>query len=287
MTTPPAAPNSYRMTDGESVYQMVRPWQKPSPLGNVGVISQVAVDSRGHVFVLQRTAPHVLVYDRDGNLERTFDHPQLPTGHGIFIDRNDRLYVVSYDAHQVLVFDRDFQLVLELGRFNTPAWGAPFSHPTDVAVASDGDIYVSDGYGNAFVHRFDKTGRHLSTWGGVGRGPGQFSTPHGVWVLADERVAVCDRDNERIQIFDREGRFLEEWGNVLRPMDIWSDGRSIFVTEQSPRLARLDMNGRVQARLRTFGVYPHGISGDAEGNLFIAEQGPTHCVSKYQRVGAV
>ncbi len=285
MTTQ-APPRTFRMTDGQSMYQMVRPWQQPSELGAVGTISQLAVDSRGHVAVLQRTAPHVLVYRRDGTLERTFDDPRLTTGHGICFDRYDNVYLVSYDAHQILVFDKDFQPLMELGTFNTPTWGAPFSHPTDVAVASDGEIYVSDGYGNAFVHRFAKDGRHLSTWGGVGDGPGQFSTPHGVWVLADERVAVCDRDNERIQVFDREGVFLEEWRHVLRPMDIWSNGRDIFVTEQSPRISRLDMNGKVQARFRTFGVYPHGVSGDAEGNLFVAEQGPMHCVTKYQRIGA-
>lgn len=275
---------SFCMTDGNVRYEMIRPWQRASPEGAVGMISQLAVDSREYVFVLQRTQPHILVFRHDGILERTFNDPRLTTGHGIFIDRQDRLYVVSFDAHQVLVFNRDFELEFELGTFNEPQWGAPFNHPTDVAVAADGEIYVSDGYGNACVHRFSANGRHLSTWGSVGSGPGRFSTPHGIWVLADDRVAVCDRDNDRIQLFDREGRYLSEWRDLLRPMDIWSNGHEIFVTEQAPRIARLNFDGQVLGRFRTFGVYPHGLWGDAKGNLFVAEQGPVHHVTKYQRM---
>lgn len=280
-----AAP-TFHMTDGKSNYRMIRPWQKPSAEGSIGVISQLAVDSHGRVFVLQRTSPHLLVFRPDGTLERAFDHPRLITGHGIVIDSQDRIFTVSYDAHQVLVFDRDFELVMELGTFNEPRWGAPFNHPTDVAVAPDGEIYVSDGYGNAMVHRFSSSGHLISSWGEVGRGPGQFSTPHGIWVLSDGRVAVCDRDNDRIQLFDREGRYLGEWRDILRPMDIWASRDNVFITEQAPRMTRLDLNGKVQGRFRTFGVYPHGLSGDDEGNLFVAEQGSTHCVTKYERVGA-
>jgi DNA-binding beta-propeller fold protein YncE len=282
----PDAALIFQMTDGRSKYRMIRPWQKPSDEGSIGVISQLAVDSRGRVFVLQRNSPHLLVFGRDGTLERTFDHPRLTTGHGIVIDNQDRIFAVSYDAHQVLVFDRDFELVMELGTFNEPCWGAPFNHPTDVAVAPDGEIYVSDGYGNARVHRFSSSGNLISSWGEVGRGPGQFSTPHGISVLSDSRVAVCDRDNDRIQLFDREGRFVDEWRDILRPMDIWASGDNVFITEQAPRITRLDLNGKVQGRFRTFGVYPHGLSGDAEGNLFVAEQGSSHCVTKYERVGA-
>ncbi|SCX44686.1 NHL repeat-containing protein [Variovorax sp. EL159] len=274
------------MTDGKSNYRMVRPWQKPSPRGAVGVISQLALDSRGRVFVLQRTAPQLLIYRADGELDEVYENPRLTSGHGLFIDAADNVYLVSYDAHQVLALDASLKLRFELGGFNTPRWGAPFNHPTDVAVAPDGEIYVSDGYGNACVHRFSAGGEHLGTWGGVGQGLGEFSTPHGVWVLADNRVAVCDRDNDRVQLFDREGRFLAQWTGLLRPMDIWSDGCDVFVTEQAPRVTRLDMSGAVRGRFRSFGVYGHGLWGAADGSLFVAEQGHgLHCVTKYERIG--
>lgn len=281
----PTSKHVFRMTDGKSSYQMIRPWQKDTQQARIESISQLAVDSSGRVFVLQRSAPHVLIYSATGDLECAFNDPRITSGHGLFIDMEDRLFVVSYDSHQVLVFDRELQPLFALGTLDSPSWNAPFNHPTDVAVAMDGEIYVSDGYGNACVHRFSATGAHLSTWGSVGDGPGQFSTPHGIWVLEDNRVAVCDRDNDRIQVFNREGHFLEPWTNLVRPMDIWSDGTDVFVVEQTPRISRLDMNGVVQGRFRTFGVYPHGIWGAADGSLFVAEQGPTHCVTKYARTG--
>lgn len=274
------------MTDGASNYRMVRPWQKPSPRGDVGVISQLALDSRGRVFVLQRTAPQLLIYRPDGQLDEVYENPRLTSGHGLFIDAADNVYLVSYDAHQVLALDPSLKPRFELGGFNAPRWGAPFNHPTDVAVAPDGEIYVSDGYGNACVHRFSARGEHLGTWGGVGQGPGEFSTPHGVWVLSDNRVAVCDRDNDRVQLFDREGAYLTQWTGLLRPMDIWSNGADVFVTEQAPRVSRLDLSGTVRGRFRTFGVYGHGLWGGTDGSLYVAEQGHgMHCVTKYERIG--
>ncbi|QRF55595.1 6-bladed beta-propeller [Variovorax paradoxus] len=285
---PPNEAPDFFMTDGQSDYRMVRPWQKPSPRGNVGVISQLALDSRGRVFVLQRSSPQLLIYGPDGELDTIYENPRLTSGHGLFIDGADNVYLVSYDAHQMLALDAALETRFELGHFNAPRWGAPFNHPTDVAVAPDGEIYVSDGYGNACVHRFSAEGRHLQTWGGVGQGPGEFSTPHGVWVLADDRVAVCDRDNDRIQLFDREGRYLTQWTGLLRPMDIWSNGSEVFVTEQAPRVSRLDLSGAVLGRFRTFGVYGHGLWGAADGSLFVAEQGHgMHCVTKYERIGPV
>ena len=99
---PPNEAPDFFMTDGQSDYRMVRPWQKPSPRGNVGVISQLALDSRGRVFVLQRSAPQLLIYGPDGELDTVYENPKLTSGHGLFIDGADNVYLVSYDAHQVL-----------------------------------------------------------------------------------------------------------------------------------------------------------------------------------------
>jgi len=277
MTTPP----DFFMTDGAARYRMIRPWHRDTPQARLRNLSQLAVDSRGRVFVLQREAPHVMIFAASGELESTFDDPRLTSGHGIFIDAHDQVYLVSYDAHQVLAFDADLRLRFALGEFNTPHWQAPFNHPTDVAVAPDGELYVTDGYGNACVHRFSAQGEHLQTWGTVGDGPGEFATPHGAWVLPDNRVAVCDRENDRVQIFDREGGYLTQWRHFVRPMDIWCDGTHVFVADQAPRITRLNLEGQIVGRMRTFGVYPHGLWGDAQGSLYVAEQGPTMCVTKY------
>ncbi|PRF59629.1 hypothetical protein C6Q28_15905 [Burkholderia multivorans] len=226
------------------------------------------------------------VFSPDGRLERVFTHPLLTSGHGMYITAQDDLFVVTYDAHQVLHFDPNQELVKALGTFNEPHWEAPFNHPTDVAVGAEGDIYVADGYGNAQVHRFASDGSYLNGWGTPGISAGEFSTPHAIWVLPDERVLVVDRDNDRIQVFDRNGAVLDEWRGLVRPMDIWADpeGQRIYVTEQAPRITCLDSAGVVIGRARTFGIYPHGIWGAPDGSLYVAEQGYPHQIVKYERI---
>ena len=102
------------------------------------------------------------------------------------------------DEHEVLKLSPDGRIVLTLGQRGGPL-RAPFNHPADIAIAPNGDIYVADGYGNSSVHRFSAEGKHLMTWGGPGKGRGQFTTPHGIWVDARDRVFVADRENDRVQ----------------------------------------------------------------------------------------
>src|SRR5439155_15039166 len=100
--------------------------------------------------------------------------------------------------------------------------GPPFNRPTNLAVAPSGDVYVSDGYGNCRVHRYAADGKLIGSWGEPGSGPGQFILPHSVWVAADGRVLVADRENDRIQVFSPSGEYLTEWG-ALRPTDVCTD----------------------------------------------------------------
>jgi sugar lactone lactonase YvrE len=104
--------------------------------------------------------------------------------------------------------------------------------------------------------------------------------------MPDSRVLCCDRDNDRIQVFDRDGRWLANWHGLVRPMALWAppDGRHVYVTEQAPRITRLDSQGRVLGRGRAFGIYAHGLAGDAEGNLFVAEQGARSLIACYRRL---
>lgn len=286
-TAPTAGAAPFVVTDGAHRYEVVRPWQRPGADGSdIGALSQLALDRRDRVFVLQRSAPHLRIYAADGTLERTFDHPLLTSGHGLFIDAHDQVWITTYDAHQLLVFDAGLNLVRTLGGFNQPNWQAPFNHPTDVFVTPAGEAWVSDGYGNARIHHFAADGRLLQSWGQPGTGPGEFSTPHAIWVLPDGRVLCADRDNDRIQVFDPQGRWLASWTGFVRPMDLWAtpDGRDIYVTEQAPRITRLDGNGRIAGRARAFGMYAHGIWGASDGSLFVAEQGATSQVAQYRRL---
>jgi hypothetical protein len=270
------------VTDGRRQYRVHRPWARLPNGREFGRISQIAVARDGRVVVVQRDAPAVLLFAPDGELDNTWHHRKLDSVHGVAAAPDGSLLITSFDLHQVLRFDLDGHLLQELGTESGPRWDEPFNHPTDVAVdPRNGDLVVSDGYGNARLHRFDREGRLLHSWGEPGSDVGQFACPHGVWVMHDGRVVAVDRDNDRLQIFAGDGTFIEQWRGLCRPMDIWSDGETIFVSDQTPSVVALDTAGRVVGRARAFSVYPHGLWGDAEGNIFVAEQLPSG-VAKYE-----
>jgi streptogramin lyase len=182
----------------------------------------------------------------------------------------------------------------------------PFNGPTNAAPGPDGDIFVSDGYRNARVHRFDSSGELRHSWGRPGTGPGEFHTPHSIWIHVDGRVFVADRDNERIQIFDDDGTYLTSWTDVQRPQDIFIDEAGlVFIGELSwqpgdyshrrgriptflpSRMSVFDPNGRLLLRWGGADptepghfIAPHGIWVDDEGSLYVAEVTDTVAVRK-------
>ncbi|MCC7274914.1 MAG: hypothetical protein IT561_19770 [Alphaproteobacteria bacterium] len=191
------------------------------------------------------------------------------------ITPDDRVLLVDRDGHQVIACDTAGRELFRIGERHRPRQGAPFNHPTDIAVAPDGDLYVSDGYGNTMVHRFAADGTHLDSWGRPGHGPGAFTTPHGIWVTADGRVLVGDRENDRIQVFTGDGGFLAAWDGVYRPMDIFGDASGrIYATDHVPALVCWHDDGRFVGRCRPVWNGAHGMWGDPAGNLYFAEQQP-------------
>jgi sugar lactone lactonase YvrE len=140
------------------------------------------------VYVFQRAEPPVLAFAPSGALRGGLAEGRIADAHGIAITPDDRLLLVDRDAHQVLILTTDGEILATLGERHRPRPGAPFNHPTDAAVADDGESYVADGYGNSMVHRFSADGRHLQSFGGPGTGPGEFTTPHAVWVDRSNRV---------------------------------------------------------------------------------------------------
>jgi DNA-binding beta-propeller fold protein YncE len=258
---------------GERIYRVVRPFGTLPPTIRFGTISKCAVDSLGHLHVCQRSDPPVIVFDADGGFVRAFGQGQIADSHGVAIMNDDRVLVVDRDSHQVLCFDPQGNLLFAIGERGRPRFQGPFNHPTDAAQAPNGDIYVSDGYGNTMVHRFSGDGHLKRSWGGPGSGPGQFTTPHGIKVLADGRVLVGDRENNRVQIFDADGVYLDEWCGFYHPMDIYVDaGRDlVYVSDQVPRVTALTINGRVVGACKPVFIGGHGMSGDRTGNLYFVE----------------
>jgi peptidylglycine monooxygenase len=260
-----------------------RRWRVERPWGDLpeGLVTAVAVDSRGHVYValradplLDAASPRIVVLDPDGRRIAAWGADLIAEPHLIAIDHLDRVLIVDRDAHQVVIADHEGRRLGALGGRHHP--GNPFNHPSDVAVAADGDIYVTDGYAGHHVHRFSADGRLLASWGELGDGPGQFLTPHAVWVMRDGRVVVVDRDNNRLQVFTAEGRHLATWTGYFKPMDIWGDADDrLYVSDQIPTLTCLVPDGTRLGRCRPVLNGAHGIWGDPGGRLYLAELAPS------------
>jgi peptidylglycine monooxygenase len=257
-------------------YRVDRFWGRFPEGDPHGLVSTVAVARDGSVLVARRNAPAVAVLGADGTWHGTWGDRGVADPHGITVDAANRVLLVDRDAHQVLVRGVGGEPIAELGERHHPRDQAPFNHPTSAAAAPDGEIYVADGYGNSLVHRFAADGTHLATWGEPGRGPGQFSTPHAVRVDSRDRVLVVDRENDRVQVFDRDGRYLQSWDGFNRPMDL-CEGQDGFyyVTDQTPRLSRVDADGGLRGRCRPVWNVPHGIAAGPGGVFYLTEMNPS------------
>ncbi len=270
---------------GDRRYAVRRKWARLPPGSAFGFISDLMVDRAGRVHVAQRGSDQpIVVFERDGSYAGAWGEGTIGEPHYVTRAADDTVLVADRDCHQILRFDADGTLVQSLGRRHFPSLGAPFNHPTSAAVTDDGEIYVADGYGNSNVHRFAADGSLLKTWGRPGRNPGQFTTPHAIWVDRFDKVLVADRENNRVQVFDREGRFIAAWGDFYHPMKIWIDDRDlVFVTDQIPRITLLSPDGDLVGRCRGAINGAHGIGGDDEGNIFLAELPPQE-ITKLERL---
>ena len=287
--------------EGKYRYEYAPNWAGLTDGYHEGWIPGVAVDSQDRVFIYSRSEKPLNVYDSEGNHLATWGEGVLQpkAAHGIFIDGDDNVFVTDATDHAVYKFDPAGELQLTLGTPGRPGEGGPFNRPTDIAVASTGDIIVSDGYGNHHVHRYTADGEHLLTWGGEGGGPGQFRISHSVRIDREDRIWTCDRENRRIQIFDLEGNFLDEWTGLLRPNNIYldEDDEVIYIAELGRRLSIFDIATREliaswgggAGPSETPGEFlggPHGIWKDSKGDLYAGEVelGTEGRMHKYVRV---
>jgi DNA-binding beta-propeller fold protein YncE len=254
-------------------YEVLRNWA-PAPEGAPnGRISTLAVDSEGQLYALRRGVdPPVLIYSPAGAYLRALGEGEVFDAHGIAIDAADRVFVVDRDAHEVICFSKDGDILFRLGTRHRPHWAEPFNHPTDVAVAQDGEIYISDGYGNGRVHAFTPDGALRLSFGAIGHRAGEFMTPHALLIDRQNRVVVVDRENNRIQRFDRDGEFLHEIRGLCRPMDVFErDDGILLATDLVPSVGAFTEDGARAGRGRPSLTGAHGITGDRAGTLYLAE----------------
>ena len=247
-----------------------------------GWVPAVAVDSQDRVYVYSRSEHPMVVFDRDGNFIDSWGDDILKDTHGIFIDADDNIYCTEREPHVIRKFTADGELLMTLGTPDVPgAEGEPFNLPTDFALGPDGEMYISDGYGNARVHKYSPDGELIKSWGQPGTGPGEFDLPHCVRVDPRNRLMVADRENNRIQFFTLDGAYIEEWGDLLQPDTIYIDEDDlVYIAELGQRISIMTLDGEVISQWGSergstvpgeFMACPHGIWLDSHGDIYVGE----------------
>ncbi|MFC1937957.1 hypothetical protein ACFLWY_05325, partial [Chloroflexota bacterium] len=266
------------------------------------------------IYVLSRSPHPMQVYDSDGNFITAWD--DSIRGHGCSIGADDCFYLATgpddpENPHIIRKYSLDGKLLMTLGsgqpsdsgfrKIGKAAFesarsitrpGGPFNRTTDVATSPNtGEIYVADGYGNCQVHKFSPEGELLLSWGEPGYEKGQFRIVHGIWIDKNDRVYICDRENDRIQVFDSQGKYITQWLGLSRPGSIFIDAEgSVYIIEFDARVSIFSTDGELLARMgsgwvyllgleneeeenRELFVHPHAAVVDKKGDLYISEVG--------------
>jgi DNA-binding beta-propeller fold protein YncE len=286
---------------GKYTYSVIQDWAKLPPGETFAMVSAVATDAQDRVYAFQRKDPPIAVFDREGKFLTSWGNGAFLFAHGIFI-ANDTVYLTDRDSSVCLMYTLDGKPIQMLGRHSVhsdtgcekpgdlvPRAAGPFNYPSELVPAPSGDLYVSDGYRNARVHRFTWDGQLKKSWGEPGKtAPGQFHLPHSL-IVAHEKVYVCDRENHRIQVFDLDGKFLELWSDIQRPMDISVDRDGMLVVSEgnvnnsSARISILDTAGKVLSRFDCRGP-GHGSWVDSHGDIYVGLNNPGG-IDKFVRQG--
>ncbi len=300
-------------------YEPVAGWAKIPHGVWLREATSVAVDSNDLVYVFNRGNFPIIVFDSDGNVVDKWgnDDPEgavriisdpygnkiqfwdtwFNRAHGIACDQDDNLWLVDDVGNQIFKYTRSGELLMTIGsgEASPRQSGEMFNRPTDVAISPvNGDIFISDGYGNSRVHRLDAKGNHIMSWGEPGTDDGKFNLPHNIAMLDDDLVIVCDRESHRVQVFTVDGEFVRQW-QVHKACAVHVQGKganaTVYVGEQGPapvqrgvanignRVSIYDWQGNMLDRFGNphFGqepdqfLWPHGIAVDSRGDVYIAE----------------
>ncbi len=288
-------------------YDVVDNWAKLPPGWTFKECAAVGVDSKDNVYVFNRGAHPMIVFDKNGKFLRSWGEGVYPRAHGITMGPDDTMFCTDDGDHTVRKCTLDGRVLLTLGTSGKPApfmSGKPFNRCTHVAIdPRNGDFYVTDGYGNARVHKYSPAGKLLFSWGESGTEPGQFNIVHNVGTDKDGWVYVADRENQRVQVFDANGKYETQWVNMARPCGLYVDQAKDLVyigelgvgigsnkdgTGLGPRVSVYDTSGNVLARLGDKGpgegpgqfIAPHGVCIDSRGDIYVAEVSWTDTGSK-------
>ena len=235
---------------------------------------------------------HVVNFvDRNGRLIESWEqHNKLfVRPHRILVNPHDpdrHIWLVDDGAQSIYKFTRDGKLVMTLGEFRVAGNDEKhFNRPTDIVWLADGTFFISDGYNNTRVVKFDRNGKFLMQWGMDGKDqpnetrPYYFDTVHAIAIDKQNRIYVSDREHSRLQIFDQNGKFLDVWPNVPRSYSLlMTEDQFLWsASGQTQKFTKYDLNGKLLSSWGTFGTMPgafwgvHQFHVDSENNLYTAD----------------
>jgi DNA-binding beta-propeller fold protein YncE len=259
---------------------------------NFGETTGVDIDRQGNVWVANRGRWPVMEFDKSGKMLQAWPHDAVVvtegTGkgtHGLKVDVNGNIWLGDVDGSINFKFSPEGRLLMTLGnRQGSPNGNASktgFNRPTNFWPLANGNMLISDGYGNSRVTEFTNDGRYVRQFGTPGKGDGQFTLPHGVTMDSQGRIYVADRGNSRMQVFDHAGKFLAKWTDIGQPWDVYyaSQENVVYACDgQNDRITKISLDGKVLGELAHFGKAPgdldfaHAIAVSPDGaDIYVAE----------------
>src|SRR5580765_4186572 len=262
-------------------------------------ISGLAIDQRDHIYVFNRGVKPVMVFDTEGNLilsgaDQVINGKTINPSwqHSGGVDWDGNVYVIERDAHRIVKLSPKLdKFLLQLGTTNEK--GNDATHldlPSGIAILHNGNMIVTDGYGNNRVILFDKTGKFIKQVGkgaggpaDKGTGPGEWNLPHKLAVDANENLYIIDREGHRLEVFDKNLNYIREIRNDWNPWDVnisrkGTDGIGWIADHKDERVHKFQLkDGKIRATWGKQGWGPgefdwvHGIVVDSKGAVYAAD----------------
>jgi sugar lactone lactonase YvrE len=301
-----------KVGEGEFTYEWIEHWARipetVSGRSNGRTHGAVAIDSgpySGDVMIFNQAQPGVLRFGSDGKLKNAWGD-RFGGAHGMTLAFDGDvpvLWLTDQDSGEVVKTTLDGRTLLNLQKPNIPVYqaGGKFV-PTWVAVneerlGGNGDIWVTDGYGTNFIHRYTKAGAYVASINGTEGHAGAFACPHGITFIPKQGGAelyIADRGNKRVQVYDAEGKFKRSFGSdfLNSPCGFVHRNGIVYIPELHARLAILDEHDKLITYIGEDAAAPkspgwpnlpapqilpgkfnspHGMTVDAAGNLYVAE----------------
>ena len=241
----------------------------------LGQVAGVEADSTNRLYVFHRgdEAPSLLCFDPQGHYLFSWEHISFGRPHMVLCDVEDHVWLIDDGAHIIYKLSAQGDILFTLGTKDVPGKDKThFNQPTDLAFGPRGEIYVSDGYGNKRIAKFDAAGHFITAWGSEGTEPGQFALPHAIGTDKAGIVYCADRENWRVQVFDPDGTFLQQWTHIGRPSDLkYVPGEDAFYVCDEPnhRVTRVATSGEILGFFAVPGAGIHAVTVAPNSDLYV------------------